>query len=293
MSTITLEDGKYTIENNNGILSFSRHGEPWYSGNDVHAGSKLVLALVHRIEELEAAPSAKHVVIPDGATPGTLIKVGPAREGMSHAHGYVVWPTPKPKLELSRDDDLVFTGKQTTLPARDKTRPAEQQGLFGKFTVLRNDGKDARGEKHHDCEYFVLDVSHDPHAKPALAEYAKACRQTHPSLSADLIRRYDLPVVTQTVEDLAANWPAHSAQLLCPIVEPQREITLHLTRRELQLLAIAMVYLGINTQGGVSSPRIMEEIALSAGELLALTESIVGESHRNFPVAARTKGAAK
>lgn len=68
--------------------------------------------------------------------------------------------------------------------------PAEAQGLFHKFNVTRTDGSDKPGGKHYGCEYFVLDVDHDPHAKAALQAYALACAATHPQLSADLIVRH-------------------------------------------------------------------------------------------------------
>ena len=48
----------------------------------------------------------------------------------------------------------------------DKTK-----GLYGKFIVQRADGSDQHGGKHHGCEYFVLDLSHDKHAYMALRAY--------------------------------------------------------------------------------------------------------------------------
>ena len=72
------------------------------------------------------------------------------------------------------------------LPERDASLPAERQGLFRKFVVGRVDGSDKPGGKHHGCTYFVLDVDHDPCARPALAAYAAACEPTHPTLAADL-----------------------------------------------------------------------------------------------------------
>ena len=62
----------------------------------------------------------------------------------------------------------------------------EQEGLKRKYKVERLDGKDALGEKHHGCQYFVLDLDHDPHAIPALRAYAKSCQESHPQLSHDL-----------------------------------------------------------------------------------------------------------
>lgn len=58
---------------------------------------------------------------------------------------------------------------ESNLPERDPTRTNAQQGLYAKFIVRRTDGSDAPGGKHHGCDYFVLDVTHDKHAKAALA----------------------------------------------------------------------------------------------------------------------------
>lgn len=61
------------------------------------------------------------------------------------------------------------------------------RGLYEKFHVERTDGKSAEGEKHHGCEYFILDLTHDKHAIPALLAYIKACRKEYPLLADDLI----------------------------------------------------------------------------------------------------------
>ncbi len=63
----------------------------------------------------------------------------------------------------------------------DKTR-----GLFGKFIVKRMDGTDAPGAKHDGCWYFVLDLTHDKFAIPALERYADACGVEYPLLARDL-----------------------------------------------------------------------------------------------------------
>lgn len=81
------------------------------------------------------------------------------------------------------------------LPERDRTKPAEQQGLFRKFLVIRTDGSSGIGGKHEHCENFVLDVNHDPHAPAALAAYANEVERTHPALAADMRQRYALPAV--------------------------------------------------------------------------------------------------
>ena len=60
-------------------------------------------------------------------------------------------------------------------------------GLYNKFTVQRTDGKSGEGQKHESCEYFVLDLTHDEFAAPALRAYAMACRHEYPKLSHDLL----------------------------------------------------------------------------------------------------------
>lgn len=80
----------------------------------------------------------------------------------------------------------------SNLPERDASRPQTEQGLFRKFDVRRTDGSDAPGGKHDGCEYFVLDMTHDPHAKVAAAAYAASVEATHPALAAGLREQYGL-----------------------------------------------------------------------------------------------------
>lgn len=62
----------------------------------------------------------------------------------------------------------------------------KEKGLYDKFKVERTDGRSAPDEKHHGCEYFVLDLTHDPYAASALAAYANACRREYRQLARDL-----------------------------------------------------------------------------------------------------------
>ena len=66
--------------------------------------------------------------------------------------------------------------------------PDVNRGVYKKFRVERTDGQSAPGEKHHDCEYFVLDTIHDPYARAALLAYAFACEERYPMLAADARR---------------------------------------------------------------------------------------------------------
>ena len=63
----------------------------------------------------------------------------------------------------------------------------KQRGLYNKFIVERSDASSVF--KHRDCEYFVLDLTHDKHAADALEAYAAACWEEYPALAADLGRK--------------------------------------------------------------------------------------------------------
>ena len=78
------------------------------------------------------------------------------------------------------------------LPEHDASKSKNDQGLYRKFEVNRTDGSDAPGGKHHGCEYFVLDITHDKFAAPALLAYADACESEYPELATDLRERYKL-----------------------------------------------------------------------------------------------------
>lgn len=59
-------------------------------------------------------------------------------------------------------------------------------GLYKKFNVTRTDGTSEPGGKHENDEYFVLNLTTDKHALPAIAAYAKACANEFPVLANDL-----------------------------------------------------------------------------------------------------------
>ncbi len=62
------------------------------------------------------------------------------------------------------------------------------RGLYTKFLTERTDGESAPGGTHEGCQYFVLDMDHDPYALPALQAYAAACASAYPLLARDLSR---------------------------------------------------------------------------------------------------------
>lgn len=65
------------------------------------------------------------------------------------------------------------------------------RGLYNKFDVRRTDGGSEPGGRHHGCEYFVLDLTHDKHAEAALRAYADSCAVEYPLLAADLRFKLD------------------------------------------------------------------------------------------------------
>jgi hypothetical protein len=73
--------------------------------------------------------------------------------------------------------------------------------MYEKFVVARTDGSDEPGGKHEDCDYFVLDLTHDKHAVAALAAYAVSCKDTHPQLHADITKRL-FKIMPYTREDI-------------------------------------------------------------------------------------------
>lgn len=97
-------------------------------------------------------------------------------------------------LNKAIDDMKTLSRYQPRLSESSGSAPDEKimgdksRGLYSKFTVTRNDGKSGPGGKHEKCEYFVLDVSCDPHAIPALMAYAESCKEDYPLLAADVRR---------------------------------------------------------------------------------------------------------
>lgn len=60
--------------------------------------------------------------------------------------------------------------------------------IFPKYHVSRADAAefDINSKHYGGCRYFVLDIDHDPYARPAIAAYAAHCVDTHPQLAQSL-----------------------------------------------------------------------------------------------------------
>jgi hypothetical protein len=111
---------------------------------------------------------------------------------------------------------------------RDEPIPSSFRGLYGKYRVERTDGKSAPGAKHHGCEYFVLDLTHDRFAREALTAYARACADEYPTLANDLHRKLgwsNEAVLRQIIMDLFATMRASTEYRRRPN-DPQMEMLL-------------------------------------------------------------------
>jgi len=74
----------------------------------------------------------------------------------------------------------------------DKHMEKARTGLYQKFIVHRTDGRDGPGQKHEHCQYFVLDITHDPFARSALLSYAEVCKNSYPVLAQDLKKLFSI-----------------------------------------------------------------------------------------------------
>lgn len=78
--------------------------------------------------------------------------------------------------ELGPDDKVLYHSivARTTAEKIGRTSGMgfKELGLYRKFLVNRTDEKDKPGEKHHGCEYLVLDLTHDGSALQTALKYA-------------------------------------------------------------------------------------------------------------------------
>ncbi|WP_198341564.1 hypothetical protein [Burkholderia ubonensis] len=151
--------------------------------------------------------------------------------------------------QQSRDDALT---------ERDTSKTNAEQGLYRKFDVRRVDGSDQPGGKHHDCEYFVLDLNHDGYARAALRAYARACAAEFPVLAADLIARYGPDPVEQ---------PAAAPAVVTELARMTRMF--HAACHDLGLINEA---LGLDPDDGGAAP-ILDAIAELKGRAISANET--------------------
>lgn len=64
-----------------------------------------------------------------------------------------------------------------------------ERGLYAKYTVQRNDGRDLPGGDRASAVYMVMDYRFDPFAWVSVASYVILCGDTHPALARDLARQ--------------------------------------------------------------------------------------------------------
>jgi len=99
------------------------------------------------------------------------------------------------ELDIDRDTYGTLCKEIETYLAQPEPKPTDKAktGIYQKFVVVRVDGKDEPGGKHHDCEYFVMDLDHDKHAPAAMAAYAQSCKDEYPVLSSEILARFPSP----------------------------------------------------------------------------------------------------
>lgn len=95
---------------------------------------------------------------------------------------YILALLPDAEQDKRQDE----AGFQKPLTREEKKRI----GLYGKFRIERTDGQSEPGRKHDGCDYFVLDMTHDPFALAAIEAYATACEDKFPHLAFDLREKY-------------------------------------------------------------------------------------------------------
>jgi hypothetical protein len=86
-----------------------------------------------------------------------------------------------------------------------------------KYRVERTDGGSAPGEKHAGCQYFVLDISCDPHAVPALLAYAKSCKTDYPQLAGELRAKAQLHCEHRWTDTLAGPYTVGEHCEICGV----------------------------------------------------------------------------
>lgn len=181
----SLNEGKYELVFNQftGEFKCLRYGKHW---RDL-SGDKMVLALMQAVMNLEDAASDKR----DGVQSNDLIVwadgtvcMGGELHQMTHmSDDYEVIKPGTGVYQLVSDvsDGAIKYRKQHGQPTQRDT------GVYNKFTVYRNDGRDKPGGDRHGAQYFVIDTVHDKFAAAALVAYADACAKEYPTLADDLI----------------------------------------------------------------------------------------------------------
>jgi hypothetical protein len=109
----------------------------------------------------------------------------------------------------------VFESYDDKFARMEKRMADRKKGLYDKYKVTRIDGEDRREGlrggppgRHYGCEYFVLDLNHDPHALPAILAYASSAEEDgYRALAKDLRDKVaelaeDLGLDLQDLQDL-------------------------------------------------------------------------------------------
>jgi hypothetical protein len=162
MSTEThsFDDGKYTLMNNDGVLTALRHGELWPAGTAALVGDGLTLAMFYDYDELAAKAYAQEDQVEELQR---LMECGD--RALARAQEAVAAAEQR-NAELERDAARYQLLRSGDLPDVDAGH-----GDIGNIYVW-----DQRGEKWQECGHSIsgsdLDVALDAYLKPTESEQA-------------------------------------------------------------------------------------------------------------------------
>lgn len=139
------------------------------------------------------------------------------------------------------------------------------KGLYVKFNVSRMDGRDKPGGDRNGAEYFVLDLTHDKHARAALLAYAASCRYEYPALSRDLFAKCkDMPETGRMRERYTEDPEREWQEFWSDIVAPGGVVDVDQLKKELCDFSMLMHHAAIvyehATGGMISKPNTLPSV---------------------------------
>jgi hypothetical protein len=123
------------------------------------------------------------------------------------------------KRSIYKDADALTQEmlQQAAQVAADAQKADKERGLYSKYGIRRLDGSTEPGKKHAKCDFFVLDITHDPHAAPAIFSYARSAgADGYTQLEKDLYSKIQ-PFIKK-LNEMAENDDSADADLTSDII---------------------------------------------------------------------------
>ncbi len=141
--------------------------------------------------------------------------------------------------------------QQAGMLARENDKPIKERGLFARYAIRRLDGSTNKGGKHNKCDYFVLDITHDPHAVPAIFSYARSAEADgYKQLAADLYGKIQ-PFIQKLNEQAEAE--AHESILIDMATDVAADMT------DAELSEMVSKHLWVTFEPGSQEEQILSE----------------------------------